>query len=64
MYNKYRTQFEVIHALEKEISIPQPLIAELLLDGEPCSRTVEKAGSLWVTGINARGSAIIIIVDA
>lgn len=37
---------------------------ELLLDDEPCSRTVEKAGFLWVTGINARGSAIIIIVDA
>jgi hypothetical protein len=29
MYNKYRTQFEVIHALEKEISIPKPLIAQL-----------------------------------
>ena len=29
MYNKYRTQFEVIHALEKEIGIPKPLIAKL-----------------------------------
>lgn len=29
MYNKYRTQFEVIHMLEKEIGVPKPLIAEL-----------------------------------
>ena len=29
MYNKYRTQFAVIHDLEKEIGIPKPLIAEL-----------------------------------
>ena len=32
MYNKYRTQFEVIHALEKNISIPKPLIAQLKYD--------------------------------
>lgn len=32
MYNKYRTQFEVIHALEKEIGIPKPLIAQLKCD--------------------------------
>ena len=31
MYNKYRTQFEVIHMLE-EIGIPQPLIAQLKYD--------------------------------
>ena len=29
MYNKYRTQFEVIHTLEKKIGIPKPLIAQL-----------------------------------
>ena len=29
MYNKYRTQFAVIHNLEKEICIPKPLIAQL-----------------------------------
>ena len=29
MYNKYRTQFAVIHNLEKEISIPKPIIAQL-----------------------------------
>ena len=29
MYNKYRTQFAVIHDLEKEICIPKPLIAQL-----------------------------------
>ena len=29
MYNKYRTQFAVIHDLEKEIGIPKPLIAQL-----------------------------------
>ncbi len=32
MYNKYRTQFEVIHTLEKEIGIPKPLIASLKYD--------------------------------
>ena len=32
MYNKYRTQFEVIHALEKNIGIPKPLIAQLKYD--------------------------------
>ena len=32
MYNKYRTQFEVIHALEKNIDIPKPLIAQLKYD--------------------------------
>lgn len=37
---------------------------ELLLDGEPCGRTIDKAGYLWVTGINARGKNIIITVDA
>lgn len=37
---------------------------ELLLGGEPCSRTIDKAGFLWVTGINARGENIIITVDA
>lgn len=29
MYNKYRTQFAIIHDLEKEIGIPKPLIAQL-----------------------------------
>ena len=29
MYNKYRMQFETIHALEKNIGIPKPLIAQL-----------------------------------
>ena len=29
MYNKYRMQFAVIHDLEKEISIPKPIIAQL-----------------------------------
>ena len=29
MYNKYRTQFAVIHDLEKEICIPKPIIAQL-----------------------------------
>ena len=29
MYNKYRTQFAVIHDLEKEICIPKPVIAQL-----------------------------------
>lgn len=37
---------------------------ELLLDREPCGRTIEQAGFLWVTGINARGGNIIITVDA
>lgn len=37
---------------------------ELLLDGEPCGRTLDKAGYLWVTEINARGSFIFITVDA
>lgn len=32
MYNKYRTQFKVIHTLEKEIGIPKPLIAQLKYD--------------------------------
>ena len=32
MYNKYRTQFAVIHDLEKEICIPKPLIAQLKYD--------------------------------
>ena len=32
MYNKYRTQFAVIHDLEKEIGIPKPLIAQLKYD--------------------------------
>lgn len=31
MYNKYRTQFKVIHTLE-EIGIPNPLIAQLKYD--------------------------------
>lgn len=38
--------------------------AELLLDGEPCGRTIDKAGYLCVTEINARGSFIFITVDA
>lgn len=29
MYNKYRMQFETIHALEKEIDIPKSLVAKL-----------------------------------
>ena len=29
MYNKYRMQFETIHALEKEVGIPKSLIAKL-----------------------------------
>nr|DAH09500.1 MAG TPA: hypothetical protein [Caudoviricetes sp.] len=37
---------------------------ELLLDGEPCSRTLDKAGYLWVTDVNAHNSNIIITVDA
>lgn len=37
---------------------------ELLLDGEPCDRTIDKTGFLWVTGINAHGENIIITVDA
>ena len=32
MYNKYRTQFEVIHALEKNIGISKPVIAQLKYD--------------------------------
>ena len=32
MYNKYRTQFAVIHDLEKNIGIPKPLIAQLKYD--------------------------------
>ena len=32
MYNKYRMQFETIHALEKNIGIPKPLIAQLTYD--------------------------------
>ena len=38
MYNKYRTQFEVIHALEKEIGIPKPLIAQLKYDLRQCMK--------------------------
>lgn len=37
---------------------------KLLLDDEPCGRTFDKAGYLWVTGVNARDSFIIITVDA
>ena len=37
---------------------------KLLLDGEPCGRTIDRAGYLWITGINARGENIIITVDA
>lgn len=37
---------------------------ELLLGGEPCGRTIDKVGYLWVTGINARNENIIITVDA
>ena len=37
---------------------------ELLLGGEPCGRMIDKAGFLWVTGINAHGENIIITVDA
>lgn len=37
---------------------------ELFLDSEPCGRTLDKAGYLWVTEINARGSFIFITVDA
>lgn len=37
---------------------------ELLLGGEPCGRALEKAGYLWVTGVNAHGENIIITVDA
>ena len=37
---------------------------ELLLDDEPCGRTIDKAGFLWVTGINAHGENIFIMVDA
>lgn len=37
---------------------------ELLLSGEPCNRTIDKAGFLWVTSVNARGGNIIITVDA
>lgn len=37
---------------------------KLLLDGEPCGHTIDKAGYLWVTEINARGSFIFITVDA
>ena len=37
---------------------------ELLLGGEPCGRTIDEAGSLWVTGINAHGENIFIMVDA
>ena len=36
MYNKYRTQFEVIHALGKNIGIPKPLIARLKYDLRKC----------------------------
>lgn len=32
MYNKYRTQFEVIHMLEKEIGIPKSNIARFKYD--------------------------------
>ena len=32
MYNKYRTQFEVIHTLEKEVGIPKPIVAQLKYD--------------------------------
>lgn len=37
---------------------------QLLLGDEPCGRTIDKAGFLWVTGINAHGENIIITVDA
>ena len=37
---------------------------ELLLDGEPCGRKSDKAGFLWVTGINAHGENITITVGA
>ena len=37
---------------------------ELLLGDESCGRTIDKAGFLWVTGINAHGENIIIAVDA
>lgn len=37
---------------------------ELLLNGKPCGRTVDKAGYLWITEINAHGSFIFITVDA
>ena len=37
---------------------------ELLLGGESCGRTIDNAGFLWVTGINAHGENIIITVDA
>ena len=32
MYNKYRMQSQTIHALEKNIGIPKPLIAQLKYD--------------------------------
>ena len=37
---------------------------ELLLGDEPCGRTINEAGFLRVTGINAHGGNIIITVDA
>ena len=36
----------------------------MLLGDEPCGRTIDKAGFLWITGINAHGENIIITVDA
>ena len=37
---------------------------KLLLGSEYCGRTIDEAGYLWVTGINAHGENIIITVDA
>lgn len=46
MYNKYRTQFEVIHALEKEIGIPSPSLhsSSITCDSawKPTQSTVSK----------------------
>ena len=50
MYNKYRTQFAVIHDLEKNIGIPKPLIAQLKYDlrkrMEAVSIQASKAGRM------------------